>query len=236
MKNILVSLLLIIFLLAGCSLPGQVREETSPIVTLYIGPKMVTCDNPLRNNLCYQVKDSPEQEWGQYKGEIMGFLYEPDFVYELKVRKDSLSAPSANAPEQQWVLMEQIQKTANTAGQISGKDELAGPAWSLDQFGSPQKLSMALGDPVPTIFFQKDGHFTGSTGCNRFNGSFTTDSFRVVFDSVAATKKMCSGQAGMLEQEQTILKTVETAQRYQITDGKLFLFSSGDALVLIFKK
>ena len=211
MKKYWVSLFMLIFLLSGCSLPGSQRVETSPILTLYVGPKMVTCDNPLRNNLCYQVKDSPEKEWELYKGEIMGLQYEPDYFYELKVRKDSLSSPSENAPEQQWVMMEMIQRASSAIGQEETKNELAGTAWSLDQFGSPQKLVMALGEPVPSIFFQQDGHFTGSTGCNKFNGSYTTDSFRVHFESIASTKKMCSGQTGMLEQEQTILKTVETA-------------------------
>jgi heat shock protein HslJ len=129
-----------------------------------------------------------------------------------------------------------IQKTSSAIGTVAAKDELSGSAWVLDQFGSPDKLSMALGEPFPTIFFQQDGHFTGSTGCNKFNGSFKAEGFRVHFESIASTKKMCSGQPGLLEQEQIILKTVETAERFQIDNGKLFLFSSGDAQVLIFKK
>jgi heat shock protein HslJ len=230
------SLFLFAFLLVGCSLPGIPQKETSPIQTLFVGPQKVKCDNPLRNNECYQVKDNPEKEWELYKGEIMGLQYEPDYFYELQVQKDSLSQSSANAPEQQWVLIEIVQKVSSAGGQVVTNSELAGSVWLLDQIGSPQTLKMAFGETIPTIFFQPDGHFTGSTGCNRFNGTYTTESFRIHLGSIAATKKMCTGQPGMLEQEQTILKTLGTAERYQLDNGKLFIFSTGDTQVLIYKK
>lgn len=119
---------------------------------------------------------------------------------------------------------------------VAVNSDLIGSAWSLYQFGSPQDLSLAFGEQVPTISFQTNGHVSGSTGCNRFTGDFSTDDFRIQFDSIAVSKKMCSGQSGLLEQEQTILKTIETAGRYQIDDGKLSIFSSGDEQILIFKK
>jgi len=182
------------------------------------------------------VKDNPEKKWELYKGEFMGLQYAPGYLYELKVQKDSLSNTSQNAPDQQWVLVEIVQKVAIEMEQVVTNSELTGSVWSLEQFGPLQTLKSALGDSIPTIFFQLDGHFTGSTGCNRFNGTYTLENSRIKFGSIAATKKMCSGQPGMLEQEQTILKAVESAERYQIENGKLFIFSASDAQVLVYKK
>ena len=48
----------------------------------------------------------------------MGLQYDPDYLYELKVQKDSLSSSSQNAPDQQWVLVEMVQKAAICNGQV----------------------------------------------------------------------------------------------------------------------
>jgi heat shock protein HslJ len=228
--------ILSIFLLASCTLPWNNRVETSPIVTLFVGSERVFCDNPLRNNLCYQVKAKLEDDWELYKGEIMGLQYSPDFLYELQVQKDSLSVLSENAPEQQWVLIKTIQKVPVTGEGLDEKNELNGSVWVLDQFGSPQTLHTATGAMIPTLHFQQDGHFTGSTGCNRFNGTYSTENQQIAFSSVAVTKKMCQGENGMLEQEQSILKIIELADKYKFENNKLLIFSEADAQVLIYKK
>jgi heat shock protein HslJ len=225
-----------LIILTSCSFPGFPQEETSPIVTIYVGPQKAECDNPLRHNECYQVKDKPEKEWELYKGEIMGLQYDPNFIYEIQVQKDSLSQNSQNAPDQQWVLIKLVQKVSLGGEQGKGNNEIAGSVWTLDQFGSPQTLQPASGEMPPTILFQPDGHFTGSTGCNRFNGTYSTENSNFKAGSLAATKKMCSGQPGLLEQEQTILKTLEQAERYQIDNGKLSIIAAGDSSELIFKK
>jgi heat shock protein HslJ len=230
-----ISLPLFVCLLVGCSLPEAPQKETSPIVKLFVGPQKVNCDNPLRNNSCYQVKNMPDKEWELYKGEIMGLQYTPGYNYELQVQKDSLSNSSPDVPEQQWVLIKVIQKVPTSAGNLIATYELAGSVWVLDQFGSPQTLSMAVGEEIPTILFQDDGHYVGSTGCNRFNGSYATENSRIQISSLASTKKMCPGQPGMLEQEQSILKTLDSAERYQLENGRLSIFTSGDTQVLIYR-
>ncbi len=104
-----ISICLILFVaLSGCSLANIAEEEKSPINTLIVGPDRVTCTNPLRNNLCYQVKVKMEDAWQLYDGEIMGFQYVSGNIYELKVQQDTISVTSSGDPEVQWVMVQLV--------------------------------------------------------------------------------------------------------------------------------
>lgn len=236
MKIFIPTILLSLFLLTGCEIPLIQREETSPIVPLYVGPEMVECDNPLSNNLCFQIKTTPDEPWQLYKGNIMGLQYEPGFMYELQVQKDSLSKSSPISPEQQWVLIKIVQKVSMNIENISINKDLVGKVWNLTEFGSPDALRTAIGENVPNLFFHEDGHFTGDTGCNRFNGSFQFSPEKIIFSAIASTKMMCAGESGKLEQEQTILKTLENAGMYQLENGSLTILSSDGNMVLFYKQ
>jgi heat shock protein HslJ len=133
-------------------------------------------------------------------------------------------------------MLKAIQKIKVTGEGFDVKNELIGSVWVLDQFGSPQTIQTAIGTMIPTLYFQPDGHFTGSTGCNRFNGSYAVNDPKIQFTSVAATKKMCTEESGMLEQEQTILKIIETADTYKFENNKLTISSESNSQVLIYKK
>lgn len=232
----IVMILFSMVLLTGCVIPGVNREESSPIQILYVAPEKVKCNNPLRNNECYLVKTDLNSEWQEYHGEIMGLIYDPGYFYELQVQYDSLSEGSANAPEKQWVLIKMNQKVISTISTDKTNSDLESFLWVLDQFGPPHTLQAAIGDDKPTIFFQNDGHLTGSTGCNRFNGTFTIDDSQIHTGSLAATKKMCPDGEGLLEQEQTILRTLTNAAKYQLEKDTLQIFDVSSSSVLIYKK
>ena len=116
------------------------------------------------------------------------------------------------------------------------QSDLVGVMWTLTQFGSPAELKTAIGESFPNLFLHTDGHFTGNTGCNRFNGSFKVENTEMLFTAIAATKMMCAGQPGKLEQEQTILKTLEGSGKFQLEKGLLTIFAADGSRVLIFKQ
>jgi heat shock protein HslJ len=182
------------------------------------------------------VKTDLNSEWQEYHGEIMGLIYESGYFYELQVQYDSLSEQSANAPEKQWVLIKMNQKVLSTVPTDKTNTDLVSYLWVLDQFGPPLTLREAIGDDRPTIFFQDDGHFTGSTGCNRFNGTYFIDGSLIHTGSLAATKKMCPGGEGLLEQEQTIFQTLANAEKYQLDKDTLQIFDASNSRILIYKK
>ena len=73
-----------------------------------------------------------------------------------------------------------------------GHQPLAGE-WRV---ASIDGAAMAEGPQQPTIAFNSDdGQVSGSTGCNRFNGTFTfqKDANELTFGPLATTRKMCRG-------------------------------------------
>ena len=84
---------------------GAASEE----ITLYIGPELVPCEGegPME---CYQVKESPDAEWGLFYDQIEGFNWEPGFVYELRVRVSPVDNPPAGGSSLQYELIEEVSK------------------------------------------------------------------------------------------------------------------------------
>lgn len=85
--------------------PGAASKE----ITLYIGPELVPCEGegPME---CYQVKESPDAEWGLFYDQIEGFNWEPGFVYELRVRVSPVDNPPAGGSSLRYELVEEVSK------------------------------------------------------------------------------------------------------------------------------
>jgi heat shock protein HslJ len=235
MKHLYRICLIVLVGLTGCSVikPSQVKPQ--PVHTLYIGPERVECVNPYRNNQCFQVKEKLEDQWSLYKGEIMGLQYEPGFYYHTEVQADVIGKPDKDAPAIQWILFRLISKTVEpetTALPIT----VQGKTWILEQYGDLQTPTTASGDTPPTLFFQSDGHVSGSSGCNRFNATFVIAKDRIQFGELAATKKMCPTPTAELEQEQMVFSILQQADHFELNDTQLKIISSGNHRVLIYKK
>jgi heat shock protein HslJ len=222
--------------LSGCAYREMFQPTPEPVETMYVGPQRLPCENPYRNNECLQIRQSFDAEWELYKGNITGLQYEPGYNYQLEVQKDKSSKPDVDAPEIQWVLYRLVSKSkigeATTVPII-----LQGITWNLAQLGNPAALTDARGEPRPSIFFQSDGHISGSTGCNRFNGTFSVDNDRMQIGSLAATKKMCpTPDAALLEQEQLIMQILQVADHFVLEPDRLQIISSGNSKVMVFTK
>jgi heat shock protein HslJ len=203
---------------------------------MFIGPQRLPCDNPYRNNECLQIRQSYDAQWELYKGNITGLQYEPGYTYQLEVQKDKIGKPDVDAPEIQWVLFRLVSKTkigeATTVPII-----LQGITWNLSQYGSQGAMTDARGEPKPSIFFQSDGHISGSSGCNKFNGTFSVDNDRIQFGSLASTTKMCpTPDNTLIDQEQLIMLTLQQADHYVLEPDRLQIISSGNNRMLVFTR
>ncbi len=212
----------------------EIGEEKSPPLTIFVGPEKVNCVNRDRNNLCYQVKAKVDDDWSLYKGDIMGFLFKPGYIYELVVQADTRGKPYGDAPDVQWILVEQVNRLP-VQPEVSPADWLD-ISWILEQFGNPTALKTAMGENLPSIIFRQDGMATGSSGCNRFNAKYTIVVDQIRFSDLSATKNMCPSQEGMLDQEQTIFYVYQQAGRFVLKEDHLYIYSMGDELVLVFKQ
>ena len=75
----------------------------------------------------------------------------------------------------------------------------------------------------------KDGHVSGSTGCNRFRASFTVTGATIKVAPDAATKMYCQDRAKV---ERAYLAALETMTVFEFADDKLILnYQPGDKML-----
>lgn len=83
----------------------KAQEDLSayPLKFIYVGAERQRCVGvaPMQ---CLQVRDSKDQPWQHFYGEIEGFKPEPGIAYRLRVREVPVASPPADAPNRRWVL------------------------------------------------------------------------------------------------------------------------------------
>ncbi|QHV96034.1 META domain-containing protein [Spirosoma endbachense] len=78
-----------------------------------------------------------------------------------------------------------------------------------------------------------EGCVTGTTGCNRLNGSVRADSRLIRFGPLATTKMACAGDVNTIEAK--LLTSLLLPLAYQVGEGKLILLQQGKPIA-VFKK
>ncbi len=81
------------------------------------------------------------------------------------------------------------------------------------------------GDRVPEIVFGADGRVSGSSGCNRFNGSVTVDGKALSFGPLASTRMACPGPLDA--QERAFFGALERVAGHNIEDGVALVDGEG---------
>lgn len=80
-----------------------------------------------------------------------------------------------------------------------------------------------------TLSFTEDGIISGSTGCNRYTGSFKVSNGAITISPLAATKRGCFG--GLMDMEQKFLSVMSGTVEADIdATGKLIVSSGGGTL------
>ncbi len=103
---------------------------------------------------------------------------------------------------------------------IAGALTLQTGRWVLSSFGDVAAPQSATGDA--TIAF--DGtRVTGSTGCNNFNGDYTTTADTITFSPLATTRAACTSDA-LSAQERAIFNALLGEVDYTITGNELRIF------------
>lgn len=103
--------------------------------------------------------------------------------------------------------------------------------WIAKQIGDAD----ATGPGPVVLELHADGAVTGSSGCNRFRGTYTFDRDTIQFGHVANGMRIASTMMAcapaLMEQEQHFHKALEDARTWRRNGGELELFdSSGTAL------
>jgi heat shock protein HslJ len=108
------------------------------------------------------------------------------------------------------------------------KKELSSTTWEVTQIGSMSLKDRAEADK-PTLTFNPEGmKVSGTTGCNAYNGTYTTTQDLVSFGLLAMTKKMCSD----MTVEDRFTKTLERVATYQIKGDDIIFFDAASLEVM----
>ena len=123
---------------------------------------------------------------------------------------------------------------ASSTDSGSGGDvpqSLAGTAWDLAQYApaGATELSPVPEGVTPTAEFTAD-QVSGSGGCNRFTGGYTTDGDTLTIGPLASTEMACVGDASTVEAD--YFARLGEVKTYAITDGTLTLSDSAGQVVL----
>jgi len=74
--------------------------------------------------------------------------------------------------------------------------------------------------------FDKDGNLSGSTGCNKFNGSYKLEGNNIILDAGSITKMMCYDSADM-----DFLEALRQTTKFKLEGKNLYLLKDGKAVM-----
>ena len=112
-------------------------------------------------------------------------------------------------------------------------EPLVGTNWTLDSIYSGDAVSSVISGTSITAIFSDDGKVSGSAGCNRYFGSYTTTGSSLSIGSLGSTKMHCTGD-GIMLQEMQYLAALEKTGGFSIAGTRLSLADANGATLLSF--
>jgi heat shock protein HslJ len=114
---------------------------------------------------------------------------------------------------------------------------LAGTSWKVTGFNNGRQAVVSpLNGTELTLAFSGDGRYSGSAGCNNFNGAYTAQALKLALGPAAATRRMCPQPAGLMEQEQQFLKALQTVTTARFEGDRLELRTADGAMAATLAK
>ena len=112
---------------------------------------------------------------------------------------------------------------------VAASASLTGKVWVLTALRDKKPLR---GTDLTSEF--KAGKIAGSSGCNHYNGTYTSSGNTIrVSSQLASTQKTCARPIEL--QEAAFLKALPAARAYRINGTRLTLFSAGGAALMTYR-
>lgn len=189
------------------------------VETLLVAPARVACTGVAAQS-CLQVRETADQPWRTFHGEIVGFAHEPGFLYELRVETRTVEHPPADASALRLTLLAVISKTPAVESPV-------GPTWQLvTMHGEGLRASASI-----DATFDGEGRVGGSAGCNRYFGkAVVSETGRLRVGPLASTLMHCGDE--LMPQERSFLLAFDEADAYRVAARQLIVSTAGkDTLV-----
>lgn len=104
--------------------------------------------------------------------------------------------------------------------------------WILESYGEPESLQTVLeGTEITALFDSAEGQVTGSAGANNYFGAYQISKNKLSIQELAWTEMYRLDPEGIMEQEEYYLKTLQAAETYEISVGKLQITSANQLLI-----
>ena len=108
--------------------------------------------------------------------------------------------------------------------------------WEVTAFLNGDAVSSPLPGTALTATFGDDGTLSGSSGCNRYTTTHTTDGGAIEIEPAGGTKMLCPEPEGVMEQEAAYLAALPTAVHYGLDGGSLTLLSADGRYVVAYAR
>lgn len=108
-------------------------------------------------------------------------------------------------------------------------ENLNGSSWLLSDLNGAAPVA----DSAPTLAFSAEGRVSGSTGCNRYMGGYTSDDASISFGQMAGTKMMCAPE--LMDQETMFFDLMGRVTSSTLADDTLTL-TADDGATLLFMR
>ena len=104
--------------------------------------------------------------------------------------------------------------------------------WVLESYGEKGNLQTVPEDiEISAEFVSSERTVKGYAGCNSYFGSYEVDGSQLSIPGpIGATEMYCMEPEGVMDQEQEYLKTLQTAESFQLQDGKLQITCGSEIL------
>jgi putative lipoprotein len=136
------------------------------------------------------------------------------------------------APTSVSLVLQPVGRGPTTKSSAASAPPLRGTSWKLvDLNGNPpaQPMGNIVGD---LLLSESEDRYSGSTGCNRFNGAFELSGDSLRFKTGAMTMMACPEP--LMKQEQTLTTALQSVTTYRVSGTTLELLA-GEKVIAKFK-
>lgn len=179
---------------------------------------------------CFQFQKEEAMlhgEWETMTSNIVGFDYEPGYLYDLQVRETKLASP---APDGSTIRYELVAIEAKEVDPLLAVNSI----WVATTING-NDFSVARGNELPRVEVNiRANSIAGTDGCNFFNGQFEqlTDE-NLTLGPLAQTKKACLD----MPYADAFMQALMSADSYSLSNDQAELsLYQGENEVLSFKR
>lgn len=104
--------------------------------------------------------------------------------------------------------------------------DLSGKQWKATEILDKDISTYETNEEEAYMYFDKDGNLSGSTSCNKFNGSYKLEGNNITLDAGTMTKMMCYGSA-----EMDFLEALRQTTKFKLEGQNLYLLKDSKVVM-----